>query len=200
MAIDFNSAGAQRTFDVIPDDTICTIQLNIKPGAAGPDGNLTLSKKGDSSHLACEHTVVAPPEHAKRKFWSRYTVEGANHAGAIEISNKLFKAILESVRGIKPNDTSDAAKAARQIQSWGDLDMLRFDVRIGIEPPANGYAAKNTIKEVITPDRKEYKKIEQIDRSNLPKSGMPGAAGAAAATPEPAPPPANAISRPDWAR
>jgi hypothetical protein len=198
MALDFNNAGAQRTFDVIPDNTICTIRLNIKPGGAGPDGNLTLSKKGDSSHLACE-CVVVDGEYAKRKFWPRYTIEGANHKDAIEISNKLFKAILESVRGIKPTDTSDAAKAARKIQGWGDLDALRFDARIGIEPPSNGYAAKNCIKEVITPDRKEYKEIEQIDRNNLPKPDMSRTAVVAA--PEAAAAaPANAIARPDWAK
>ena len=35
---DFNTAGEQRTFDVVPDRTIAVVQLNIRPGDAGEDG------------------------------------------------------------------------------------------------------------------------------------------------------------------
>jgi hypothetical protein len=188
---DFNKDGEQKTFDLIPDDTICTVQMTIRPGGAGRDGCLTRAKDGNSEHLHCELIVVDGP-YAKRKFWIRYTVTGI-HNQAIEISRKALKAMLESARGVRPDDASDAAKAARQTQGWGDFDQLRFVVRVGVEPPKDGYAAKNTIKEVITPERQAWKMPEQIDRELLGKST------AGAATAQPAPAPANAIARPQWA-
>jgi hypothetical protein len=185
---DFNDAGEQRSFDVIPDNTICTVQMTIKPGGAGKDGWLTRAKDGKSEHLACEFIVVDGP-HAKRKFWNRYTVEGTDHASAIEISRKALKAILESARGIRPQDESEAAKAGRQTKGWADFDQLRFPVRVGVEPPKDGYAAKNTIKEVITPERQAWTKPEQVDRDLI---GRPTRESAQ-------PAPANTIARPQWA-
>src|SRR5262249_29831978 len=114
---DFNSDGEQKTFDVIPDGTICTVQMTVRPGGAGQDGWLTRAKDGNSEHLNCEFTVVEGP-HAKRKFWNRYTVAGVDHATAVEISRKMLKATLESARGIRPGDNSEAAKTARQTKGW----------------------------------------------------------------------------------
>ena len=176
-----NDAGEQRSFDVVPNNVICTVQMTIKPGGAGPGGWLTRAQNGNSEHLNCEFVVVDGP-HAKRKFWNRYTVVGDNHATAIEISRKALKAILESARGIKPKDESDAAKVARTPQGWDDFDQLRFVVRVGIEPPKDGYDAKNVIKEIITPERQVWTKPEQIDRSQLTKSGNGAAAPASAST------------------
>jgi hypothetical protein len=187
---DFNSDGEQKTFDVIPDGTICTVQMTVRPGGAGKDGWLTRAKDGNSEHLSCEFTVVDGP-YAKRKFWNRSTVAGVNHATAVEISRKTLKATLESARGIRPDDQSEAAKTARQTKGWADFDQLRVVVRIGVEPAKDGYAARNTIKEVITPERQAWKKPEQIDHNLLstPTTG--------AATAQPAP--ANTIARPQWA-
>src|SRR6516225_4304979 len=98
---DFNTDGEQRSFDVIPDNTVCTVQMTVKPGGAGKDGWLTRSKDGNSEHLNCEFIVVDGP-HAKRKFWGRYTVIGVNHEQAIEISRKALKAMLESAKSIRP--------------------------------------------------------------------------------------------------
>jgi hypothetical protein len=187
---DFNNDGEQRSFDVIPDNTIVTVQMILKPGGAGKDGWLTRAKSGNSEHLACKFIVVDGP-HAKRKFWGRYTVAGANHDQAIEISRKALKAILESARGIRPNDNSAAAETARRTQGWGDFDQLRFVVRVGVEPPKDGYEAKNFIREVITPERQAWKKPEQVDRDLI---GTP-TTGAAPAQPAPA----NTIARPQWA-
>jgi hypothetical protein len=187
---DLNDAGEQRSFDVIPDNTICTVQMTVKPGGAGKDGWLARAKSGNSEHLDCE-MIVVDGTYAKRKFWARYTVAGTAHEQAIEISRKTLKAILESARGIRPDDESDAAKAARQPKGWADFDQLRFVVRLGIEPPKGGYPAKNFIREVITPERQAWKKPEQIDRDLLGKPAV----GTATAQPAPA----NAIARPQWA-
>jgi hypothetical protein len=96
--------------------------------------------------------------------------------------------MLESARGIRPNDTSEAAQAARKVTGWQEFDGLRFVAKIGVRPPKDGYAAKNTILEVVTPERQVWKKPEQIVEP------------ANSATPPQAPttPPANAIARPQW--
>ena len=189
---DFNKDGEQKTFDVIPDGTICTVQMTVLAGGAGLDGWLTRAKDGNSEHLNCEF-VVLDGTYAKRKFWNRYTVIGSNHDQAIEISRKALKAMLESARGVRPGDESEAAKLARQTKGWGDFDQLRFVVRVGVEPAKDEFAAKNTIREVITPEKQTWKKPEQIDRDLLSK---PAAAATASAS---APAPANAIARPQWA-
>jgi hypothetical protein len=195
--LDFNDAGEQRSFDVIPDRTIVTLQLTIRPGGAGDDGWLKRSAKrsadgGNSEGLDCEFVVV-DGEYAKRKLWQLYTLHGTTpgHAEAGEISRRALRAILESARGIKPSDTSEAAQNARKISSWADLDQIRFVARLGVRPPEGRYPAKNTILEVITPDRlQDWRKPEQI-----------GAKTASSATPaSPATPPAGAIVRPEWAK
>jgi hypothetical protein len=196
MSIDFNNAGEQRTFDVIPANTICTLQLTIHPGGAGDDGWLKRSADGASEGLDCEFVVV-DGQYAKRKLWQLFTLSGTTpgHAEAGEISRNTLRAILESARGIKPSDTSEAAKAARKVSGWADLDGLRFVARLGVRPPRDNYAAKNAILEVITPDRQTWKQLEQIDKSNKPSNS--GTSATSPATPPAAP--TNAIARPQWA-
>jgi hypothetical protein len=110
---DFNDAGPQRSFDVIPDGTIATVRMKIRPGGAGEGGWLRRSNDGKSEALDCEF-VVLDGEFAKskRKFWGLFTVKGETegHAEAGRISNERLRAILESARGIRPDDQSDAAK------------------------------------------------------------------------------------------
>jgi hypothetical protein len=187
---DFNDAGPQRSFDVIPDGTIATVRMKIRPGGAGEGGWLRRSNDGKSEALDCEF-VVLDGEFAKskRKFWGLFTVKGETegHAEAGRISNERLRAILESARGIRPDDKSDAAKKARHITSYGDLDGLIFIVRIGVEPAQNGYKAKNRLDYVITPDQTAWHPVTQDPRP----AASPTAAASTSA-------PAN-IERPPWA-
>src|SRR5262249_24605200 len=148
---DFNDAGLQRSFDVIPANTICTLQITIQPGNAGEGGWLTAANtaKGPSEGLALEFTVV-DGEYANRKLWMKLTLSGSpdGHQTAAGISNRTLRAILESARGIRPDDQSEAAKKARQIESYGDFNGLRVVARIGLQPATDAYKAKNTIDEV----------------------------------------------------
>ncbi len=189
--LDFNNAGEQKSFDVIPNNTIATVQLTIRPGGAGEGGWLKRSKDGASEMIDAE-LVVVDGLHAKRKIFQNYVISGTTpgHAEAAEISRKTFAAMLESARGIKPDDKSDAAQKMRTVSGWQDFDGLRFMVRIGVQPPQNGYDAKNTIREIITPERQAWKKPEQSPRSATPAQSAPGGAS---------PAPANAIKRPEWA-
>jgi hypothetical protein len=191
---DFNDAGEQRSFDVIPANTVCTLHMTIRAGGAGDGGWLKRSANGASDGLDCEFTVVDGP-FAKRKLWQLFTLKGTTegHATAGEISRNTFKAILESARGIRPDDKSEAAQAARKVSGLQDFDGLRFVARLGVEPATDKYKAKNKIDEVITPDRQAWKKPEQLERDLL---GQPAAPGATAPS---STPPTNAIARPQWA-
>ena len=86
---------------------------------------------------------------------------------------------------------SEAAKAARNVPSYADFDQLRFIARVGVRPPEGAYPAKNTILEVITPDRRDWKKPDQI--SVTPPTDGGG-------NPPKTTPPAGAIVRPEWGR
>lgn len=165
MAYDFNSASEQRSGELIPDGTIATVHLTVRPGNAGEGGWLKRSKAGDSMALDCEFTVV-DGANAKRKFWTLFTVEGSTegHQKAADISGARIRAILESAAGVRPDDETDAAKNARRITTWGDLNNLRFMAKIGVEKGKDGYKDKNTLAEVITPDRKQWSRVEQMPR------------------------------------
>jgi hypothetical protein len=190
---DFNSAGEQRS--VIPAGTVCELQMTIRPGGAGEGGYLTQAKDGASEGLNVEYTVVNG-EHAKRKFFERLTLKGTTpgHQDAQDISRRKLRAILESARGIKSNDKSEEAQAARRTEGWRSFDGLRFIARIGVQPPQNNYPAKNIINDVITAERREWHKVDQVVVA-------PNGSGAVApaSSQVPATPPTNAIIRPQWA-
>lgn len=186
--LDLNTAGGQRAaLDVIPANTIVTAQMNINRGGVGPDGWLTRAADGNSENLdtVC---IVTDGQYAKRKIYLKLTLQGTTpgHAEAGEISKATLRAIVESAKGIRPDDKSEAANAARKLKGYGDLDGLRFTARVGVRPPRDGYAARNTIAEILTPDRANWTKPAQVQTAS--------ATPAAAATP-----PANAVARPQWA-
>src|SRR5262249_35480207 len=171
MAFDYTDAPEQRGTELIPADTVATVQLTIRPGGAGEGGLLKRSQDGGCEMLDCELVVVDGP-YMKHKLWERMIISGTTdgHAKAAEISRGKLRAILESARGIKPNDTSKEAREARTAE-LGDFDSLRFIAKIGIEkgrPKNDGsgenYADRNTIAAVITPDRKDWHTVEQVPR------------------------------------
>jgi hypothetical protein len=184
--MDYNSAGAQKSFDVIPDGTIVIVQMNIRRGNVGEGGLLKRSKNGQAEMLDAEFIVVEG-DHVKRKFWENMVVSGTTdgHKEAADITNRRLRAILESAKGIKPEDVSEAAKAARNAE-YIEFDGLRFMCKLGVEPARGEYKAKNNIAEVITPGRPEWHAIEQQPKSAEAKKG------GADNTPAP-------ITKPAWA-
>jgi hypothetical protein len=186
---DFNNAKTQRSRDLIRRDTIATLHLTIKPGDCGEGKWLKKSQDGTSEGLDCEFTLV-DGEHAKRKFWMRLTVSGETDGQkqAADISGQTLRAILESARGIRPDDMSENAKQARQVAGWADFNGIRFMGRIGVEPAKGQYPAKNILLEVITPERKEWHLVEQVVKSAERPTQL--------AAPEPAQP----VARPNWAK
>jgi hypothetical protein len=171
---DFNDANIQRNFDVIPDGTIATVRMKVRPGNAREGGWLRRSNDGLSEAL---------------DFWTLLTVSGTTegHKEAAHISGTRIRAMLESARGIRPDDKSDAAKVARQITSYGELDGLSFIARIGVEPARKEYKAKNTLDFVITPDLTQWHAVAQAPKPAASPTAAPPANGPAK------------IERPKWA-
>lgn len=191
--MDFNSAGEQRG-DLIPDGTVATVHMTVKPGNAGEGGWCKRSKSSENPALMLEleFTVVDGP-HAKRKLWENWLVDGTTDGQktARDISFSRIRAVLESVNGVKPDDESEAAKAKRRIGGFGDLDGLRFPVKIGVEKGKENYKDRNVILEVITPDRKAWVKPEQVARQTAAPAAVAPAAAAQASAPK--------AGRPAWA-
>jgi hypothetical protein len=161
------------------------LNLTVRPGGVGEDGWLRQSKDGLSRALDLEMIVVEGP-YAKRKLWSLLTLGGTTqgHAEAGAISKARLRAILESARGVRPDDRSEQAAAARRITSFSELDGIRFIGKIGIEPGRGEYQAKNTVAEIITPERAQWHPVVQAPIQT--KINVPA--------------PANSIERPAWAQ
>jgi hypothetical protein len=196
MPYDYSDAPPPREFELIPHGTIATVMMQLRPGGVGEDGMLKRSKDGGCEMLDAVYVVVDGP-FARRKFFGNMVLAGTTdgHAKAVEITRSTLRSILESARGIKPDDMSPQARAARTA-SVKDFDNLTFIAKIGIEkggPRNDGkgdkYDDKNILAAVITPDKKEWHSVEQ----QPPFNG--GSSGAQAAPSNAAPP----VERPGWA-
>jgi hypothetical protein len=182
MPYDYSTAPEQRGIELIPDGTVATLQLTIRPGGAGEGGLLKRSKDGACEMLDLEFVVVDGPQ-VKRKLWEHMVISGTTdgHGKAAEISRGRLRAIIESARGIKPSDLGAEARKARTVE-LGDLDGLRFIAKIGVEkgrPKNDGtgenYPDRNTIAMVVTPDRGDWRAVEQTPGPTRPIAGDTGA-------------------------
>jgi hypothetical protein len=199
---DYTDAPPSRDIGLIPRDVIATLVLHILAGGVGEDGMLKRSAKGDCEMLALELTV-AFGTYKGRKIWEYLILEGITdgHAQAIKISRGILRAILDSALGLKPEDVSPQARAARTV-SLKQFEGMTFIGKIGIEKggpkkdstgklTGENWDDKNILAAVITPDRKEWRPSEQPP----PFNGGGGGAAASGAPPSSAPP----IARPGWA-
>ncbi len=158
---DFNSAeSGGGSFELIPAGTIAKVNIAVRPGGEGEGGWLTQSKSSDVQMLNCEFTVVEG-ELTKRKFWVNLAVSGGKvdeqgNSKAGNITRATLRAILESVRGVQPNDESDEAKRKRLVNGYGDFNGMEFWAKVGIEPARGEYQAKNKLLAVVTPDKEGY--------------------------------------------
>lgn len=184
--MDFNDAEKHTGPNVlIPNGTKAVVQLTLRPGGAGDGGWLRRSKSGDAMMLDCEF-VVTEGQYAKRKFWTYLTISGDTEGQqkATAISRSLIRAMLESARGIDPAATDEKAVAGRRVSAYSDLDGLRFWAVIGIEAGKDGYADKNRLTAVITPDRKDWSPVDQGGATAAPAAYAQAKAAPAAGRPQ----------------
>jgi hypothetical protein len=198
MPYDYTDAPPPRDMELIPQGTVATLVLHIRPGGVGEDGMLKRTKAGDAEMLDCEFTV-GDGSHKGRKFWEYWILTGTTdgHAKSADINRGTLKAILDSALGLKPDDVSPQARTARTV-SLKQFEGMTFIGKIGIEkgkPKNDGtgesWPDKNILAAVITPDKTGWRSSEQPAPFNDGSGG--GAAASAPSTP--APP----IERPGWA-
>jgi hypothetical protein len=202
---DYTATPPQREFDLIPNGTIASVTMKLRPGGAGEGGWLKRSKSGECSMLDVEF-VVLDGDYARRKFWANMILEGTTpgHAQAAAISRSTLRSILESARKIMPDDLSPEARAARTVD-LAAFDGMGFVAKIGIEAgkaKGNGefFADKNILTAAITPDRKDWHPVVQSPAPAPSANGGASAAAPAGNTGSAAPAAAMpAIGKPTWA-
>ena len=196
MAYDYTEAPSQREIELIAHGTVATVSLKIRAGGAGDGGLLKRSAKGDCEMLDLEFVVVDGP-HTRRKFWEYLILAGTTdgHGKAADMSRGTLRAIIESARGIKPDDVSPQARQARTVE-LKDIDGMTFVAKIGIEKgkarndgSGENYPDKNVLAAVITPDKHDWHPVEQPPPFNGGGSGSGGAT----------PPASTPIAKPAWA-
>jgi hypothetical protein len=155
IMMDLNSAEAQTEFGLIPNNTIAKARLTIKPGGNFSDSFLTRSKNNESTFLNCEFTIMEG-KYVRRKIFDKIGINGSDQW--INMGKSRIRAIIESAKNIDPKDMSEAAIAARKINSFDELDGLEMLIKIGIEHDRSGvYQDKNKVASIITPDNEIYK-------------------------------------------
>lgn len=174
--MDFNGADTQdAAFDLIPANTLVRVTLTIRPGGAGPEGWLTQSKTSTALYLNTEAIIMEGP-FARRRIYTRIGFRGKNAgSGDDTYGNRgraLIRGILESARGIRAEDQSDAARSARMIRSLGEMSGLEFVARIGIERDKDrpDEPGRNAIKAAIGPAHGDYARV--MGRMPQPTLGL----------------------------
>ena len=204
--MDFNGADNQdAAFDLIPANTLVKVGLTIRPGGAGPEGWLTQSRTSAALYLNTE-AVVLDGQYARRRIYTRIGFKGksVNERGEDTYANRgraLIRGILESARGIKASDQSEAARAARMIRSLGDLNGIDFVAKIGVEKDRDNPedAGRNVIKAAMGPDNGQY--LTVMGSAPMPTTAAsvpPANSGAVAEQPGLSAPASGAA--PFWAR
>jgi hypothetical protein len=194
MPFDYTDA-PPPSFDLIPDGTVATVSIHVRPGNVGEDGLLKRSAAGDCEMLDLEFTIL-DGTYKGRKFWNNLLLVGTTDGQKKMAAGNLgvLKAILDSALGLMPKDVSAEARAARTVSvKW--FDGKSFIARIGEEkggPRKDGgnYPDKNVLAGVITKDKSEWHPIEQPPPFNGGSGAQPAAPSA----------PAAAVARPGWAQ
>jgi hypothetical protein len=181
---------------LIPDGTIATVRMTIKPGGVG-DGNWFTRSQAGGEYLAAEYTIL-DGNFARRKFWDNHTTSGPTpgHQSMAEETMKVLAAILNSAHNLRPDDNSPEARAKRTNVGPATFDGINFLAKIGIvkgkkKPNTTDefYQDQNRLAVPITPDRKEW-------RGPIPQSAPCATPAQTAAAPAAIP---TTMQRPGWA-
>lgn len=207
---DFNDAPEQTSYDIIPKGKLARVRMTLKPGGFdSPEhgwtgGYATRNTDTGSIYLSAEF-VVLEGEYARRKIWSLIGLYSPRGPEWATMGRAFIRAMLNSARGLHPQDNGSQALAARRIQGLADLDGIEFLAKIDIDQDQHGQP-KNVIKVAIQPDHKDYARLMGAAPTVPPATGnnpAPANVPTAPSPPRPAPTPSAPLpgvpSRPSWA-
>ena len=161
-SLDFNDAKPQGVFDVIPKGTVARVMLSIRPGGYDDaernytGGWATRNANTGSIYLSCEYIVLEKGEYYGQRIWGLIGLHSPKSDVWGTIGRSFIRGILDSAQGFSAKDESMAAKAARKIKGFGDLNGLEFVARIDVERDKEKNEPRNVIKMVVTKDQKDY--------------------------------------------
>lgn len=204
---DFNSAADQSSFDLIPKGSFVRVRMTVRPGGfddpsqGWTGGYATRNAQTGSVYLNCEF-VVLEGEFARRKMWSLIGLSSPKGPEWANMGRSFMKAILNSARGIHPDDSSPAAQTARRISGFAELDGIEFLAKVDWEKDQHGQD-KSVVKSAVTPDHKDYARLMgATPRAAVRPKGFGSAMPAAPAAPVASTPAAASRlpSPPPWAQ
>jgi hypothetical protein len=157
---DFNDA--RQPSNLIPKGTLAKVRLTIRPGGhddpdQGWTGGYATRASTGAVYLNGEFTVIAGP-YARRKIFTLIGLHSPKGPEWSVMGRSLVRGMLNSARGLSDKDVSPAAKTARRITSFADLDGLEFVARIEVGTDSSK-EEKNEIRSAVTPDHAGYASI-----------------------------------------
>ncbi|MGA3772426.1 hypothetical protein [Ralstonia pseudosolanacearum] len=205
---DFNDAGRQVGFDLIPKGTLLKIRMTIRqggfddPSRGWTGGWATESEHTGSVYLAAEFVVLEGP-YAKRKLWSMIGLHSPKGDEWANMGRAFVRAALNSARGVHPDDNTEPAQLSRRIRDFGELHGMEFIGRVDIELDSRG-DARNVIRQAVEPNHKDYAALMagNAPPANAANAGVGRAHAPAASAPARAAQPRQAagFTRPVWAQ
>jgi len=166
---DFNQEEQQRGGDgAIPDGSMVLVKLILRNPKEGRETDHPLITRLSSGVYAldAEYEVMAGSFKGLR-LWEFIFLPASMQDVAMEegqlrqckTGGRKLRAIIEASCNIMPDDTSERAKHARNIE-WEQLAAHPFPVKIGIKAPQPGERfINNNVRRIVTPDRKEYAEL-----------------------------------------
>ena len=202
---DFNSAEDQQSFDLIPKGSLLKVRMTIKPGghddaSQGWSGGFATQNYNTGSVYLQAEFVVLEGEFVRRKMWSNIGLYSPKGPKWGQMGRSFIKSILNSSRGLMPNDNSLQTQEKRRIGGIGDLDGIEFIGRVDFEKDQYDNA-KNVIKNAITPDHKDYASfMGQVPQPQNTVANNSSATNAQTVQQNPNAPQQGAVKRPNWAQ
>lgn len=174
---DFNTAGEQNDYGIIPKNTVVKVRLNIIPGgyndpSMGLTGGLaTKNHETGSIYIKCEYVVLSG-EYAKQKIRSVIGIQSPKGKEWGNMGRSFIKAIINSSKKIAPTDNSQEAIDARKLNNIGELNGIIFIGKVDLEKDQYG-ENKNVIKQAVTIDSRYWPDSDNHDMSPVHGDGIP---------------------------
>lgn len=145
---------AQGGNELIPDGTLAWAIVKVRPHNLDRGLVVTPSKSSDGAYLDLELTILEGP-YARRKIWDKIGVAGSEKW--VENGRSRIRHIIEvgnemsTFAGSDPRYRLGTTSNTNGEMVFMELDEKRCAVKIGVEPGKDGYEAKNTVRQYLSP-------------------------------------------------